>query len=490
MSRKRVIIDCYTDEPAGLGVPPFLGVWARYASGRYRDLPVYLTIDDLRLAKSKKEFKNPDFDPPAGKTRIDLINHTRTQQQVREILEDADQAIIIAGVQTPGKYLSARPGTLSEIRKLLSGYKFTRVLTGPAAVCGTQLRGGVRAETADPEIFNQIRQTDFKNYKHLQPAALKGAQILKQIPQRRVIEIETGRGCRREVGCSFCTEPLKGKPEWREADDIIEEVKKIRQLGAEWFRLGKQACIFSYQNGDIEQLKKLLQGISKTKPKVLHIDNADPEMVTQQRAKIFAEYLTAGSAAAMGAESFDEKVIKANNLNSTSEAVFEAVRILTRIGGKRGENGCPQILAGINILLGLEGETRETLEKNFAALKKMLDKGLLIRRINIRQVVAFKGTRLHRRVGNKVLRKNRKYYAKWIEKIRNEIDLPMLKRVFPEGTILRGLISEVHQGQITFLRQPGSYPIVVGVRERLPLGETFDVKITDHMLRSLTGEIT
>lgn len=489
MSRNRIIIDCYTDEPAGLGVPPFLGVWARYVAGSYRDLPTYLTIDDLRLGTSKKEFSKRDFDPPTGKTRTDLINHTRTQQQIHKILKKADQAIIIAGVQTPGKYLSARPGTLSEIRKLLSGYNFTRVLTGPAAVCGTQLRGGATPETGDTESFNQVRKTDFEDYAHLQPAALKGAEILKQIPQKRVIEIEAGRGCRRETGCSFCTEPLKGKPEWREADDIIEEVEKFRELGAAWFRLGKQACIFSYRNGDTEKLRKLLQGIARTRPEVFHIDNADPKMVTQQRAEILTEFLTAGSAAAMGAESFDENVIAANNLNSRPEEVYEAVKILTRTGGQRGANGCPKILAGINILLGLEGETKQTLDKNFDFLKKMLDDGLLIRRINIRQVVSFEGTRLHRRVGNRVLRKNRKYYPEWIEKVRNEIDLPMLKRIFPEGTILRGLVSEVHQGQVTFLRQPGSYPIVVGVRDRLPLGETYDVKITDQMLRSLTGEV-
>jgi radical SAM superfamily enzyme with C-terminal helix-hairpin-helix motif len=489
MSRNRIIIDCYTDEPAGLGVPPFLGVWARYAAGGYRDLPTYLTIDDLRLVKSKKQFNKRDFDPPTGKTRIDLINHTRTQQEVRQILKSADQAIIIAGVQTPGKYLSARPGTLSEIKKLLSGYNFTRVLTGPAAICGTQLRGGAAPETGDTESFNQVRKTGFEDYAHLQPEALKGAEILKQIPQKRVIEIEAGRGCRRETGCSFCTEPLKGEPEWREADDIIAEVKKFRQLGAEWFRLGKQACIFSYQNGDIEKLRKLLQGISRTRPKVFHIDNADPKMVTPQRAELMAEYLTPGSAAAMGAESFDEDVISVNNLNSQPEEVYKAAKTLTDIGGGRGKNGCPKILAGINILLGLEGETKQTLAKNFDFLKKMLDDGLLIRRINIRQVVSFKGTRLHERVGNKVLRKNRKYYGRWTEKVRNEIDLPMLERIFPEGTVMRGLISETHQGQVTFLRQPGSYPIVVGVRDRLPLGETYDVKITDHMLRSLTGEV-
>ncbi len=47
----RAILDCYTDEPAGLGVPPFIGVWPRYAAGLYEQEPTYLTIDDLRLVR-------------------------------------------------------------------------------------------------------------------------------------------------------------------------------------------------------------------------------------------------------------------------------------------------------------------------------------------------------------------------------------------------------------------------------------------------------
>ena len=28
------ILDCYTDEPAGLGVPPYLGTYPRYVFGK------------------------------------------------------------------------------------------------------------------------------------------------------------------------------------------------------------------------------------------------------------------------------------------------------------------------------------------------------------------------------------------------------------------------------------------------------------------------
>ncbi|MDY0355699.1 MAG: hypothetical protein RBR19_07460, partial [Sedimentisphaerales bacterium] len=126
--------------------------------------------------------------------------------------------------------------------------------------------------------------------------------------------------------------------------------------------------------------------------------------------------------------------------------------------------------------------------RNFAALKRLVEEGLLVRRINIRQVVPFPGTALYEQAGQKYLRMNRRYYPAWIEKVRHEIDMPMLERLFPVGTVLKDLCSEVHNGGTTFLRQIGSYPILVAVPERLALGERFDVRVTGVLPRSLTAE--
>ena len=53
------ILDCYTDEPAGLGVPPYLGTYPRYIAGFLNEDVNYLTIDDLRLfKKNNSEIKN------------------------------------------------------------------------------------------------------------------------------------------------------------------------------------------------------------------------------------------------------------------------------------------------------------------------------------------------------------------------------------------------------------------------------------------------
>ena len=490
MTRTRAILDCYTDEPAGLGVPPFVGVWPRYLAGRYEQEPVYLTVDDIRLIRYVEHVPNVVIDPPVGRTHIEVLNRTRDSEESKRILNGSDELVILAGVQTPGKYLSARPGTLREVNKLLAAFDLRKVLTGPVLTGGTQFRGGARPQLPEAGDFAQLQPFTFASYDELQPYALKGAQLLRQMPHlpNRIVELETGRGCPREPGCSFCTEPLKHPVQWRRAEHIIEEVERLMELGARAFRLGKQSCIYSYEAGDPEKLETLLSGLAALKPAVLHLDNANPAMVNEKRTELFVKYLTPGSTAAMGIESFDPEVTRANNLNCTYDMAMEAIATVNRIGGFRGDNGCHALLPGINILLGLAAETPETLDRNFAALKRIIDDGWLIRRINIRRVVPFPGTPLYERGGQKYLRKNRRYYPAWIEKVRREIDIPMLQKLFPVGTVLRDLCSEVHNSRTTFLRQIGSYPILVAIPERVPLNERFDVRVTGYMRRSLTAE--
>jgi radical SAM superfamily enzyme with C-terminal helix-hairpin-helix motif len=487
MARRRTILDAYTDEPAGLGVPPYLGVWPRYAAGMCRDTPTYLTIDDLRLAAREGKTGEKKIDPATGKTRIEWLNATRPVEESRRILRETDQLICVAGVQTPGKYLSAVPGTLAELRRLLSGHRLRRILVGPVAHAGTQVRGGAAAEIPDARAFDEVRPLDYVDYDELQERALRGASILRQIDRPRIVEVETGRGCPRCPGCSFCTEPIKNPLQWRSPEQVREEVEALVALGVRHVRLGKQSCIYSYRGGDAAALEALLAGLGDLGLEVLHVDNANPGMVNEARTGVLVRHLTPGSTAAMGVESFDPEVARRNNLNATVESTLEAVRVVNRQGAERGENGCPALLPGINLLLGLDGETPETLDRNLEALRAIRDEGLLVRRINVRQVVRFPGTDLHERDARGA-RRNRKRYASWIETVRREIDEPMLERCFPVGTVLRDARAETHQGDVTFLRQLGSYPIVIGVRRRLPLGEWFDVRVTGHMRRSVTAE--
>ena len=62
----------------------------------------------------------------------------------------------------------------------------------------------------------------------------------------------------------------------------------------------------------------------------------------------------------------------------------------------------------------------------------------------------------------------------------------MLCRVIPAGTILKDVRTEIFD-KITFARQLGTYPLLVGIPLKLDPGRSFDVLVTDHGHRSITG---
>ena len=133
---KCTILDCYTDEPAGLGVPPYLGTYPRYIAGYLGDDITYLTIDDLRLWRKHNSIINTT--KPSQKTDITTYNLTINYKNIQKILEETNTLIVVLGVHVPGKYLSAIPGTLNEIMPMIMDLRCKKILTGPA-VFGTQL---------------------------------------------------------------------------------------------------------------------------------------------------------------------------------------------------------------------------------------------------------------------------------------------------------------------------------------------------------------
>jgi len=225
----------------------------------------------------------------------------------------------------------------------------------------------------------------------------------------------------------------------------------------------------------------------------LHIDNVNPNSVIADKdekiTKAIVKYCTEGNVAAFGIESFDPIVVRENLLNTASQVAFKAIKIINKHGQKRGPNGMPAYLPGINIIFGLMGETKNTHIENIKALKKILDEKLMLRRINIRQVAVLPKTLLHEKVGTKFIKKNKKYYWSWRKEIRTKIDFEMLKRITPKNQLLKDVRMEIYDGNTTFGRQLGTYPLIVGIKGRYDIGRFYDIKVTGHMLRSITGEI-
>ena len=153
------ILDCYTDEAAGLGVPPYLGTYPRYIAGYLNEPVHYLTIDDLRFYKKYgSKLKEPK---PSQKTDIFTYNLTKNAGNVGEILQNTDMLVVVLGVHVPGKYLSAVPGTIHELIPLIADLPCKKILTGPA-VFGTQMFGGKFFEKYDKEVFDRIDANLFK----------------------------------------------------------------------------------------------------------------------------------------------------------------------------------------------------------------------------------------------------------------------------------------------------------------------------------------
>jgi len=487
---KAVIIDGYVDEPALLGVPPYISPCVRYSAGVFRKWGVaydYFTIDTIRRENLWESFNNYDL------------------------------LLLICGLTVPGHYVGGTPITPGEIVRIFrSNEKPLRILAGSVTLAYT-MRGGSFAEIlkglevdflvrGDVEAFlesffeGEPDENKRSDYNLIDEIAHLGAEIVRKHPKFPFIicEMELSKGCERSSYCSFCTEPvLHGRLKSRSVKGVLREMKELYKEGCRAFRFGRTANIFAYGSdwnhwkpcpSVLEELFSEARKIASDA--IIHNDNANPSYMIEHRRETvkiletIVRYNTEGDILSFGVESFDEEVLKKNNIGSSPEIVLEAVKMVNEIGGAR-VNGVPKILPGINLLYGLIGESPETYRKNYEYLKKILDKGYLVRRINIRQVMIFPETPLHRYYSMRRFRMNKSLFEKWKEKIREEIDRPMLKRVFPVGTVLKRVIPEYKKGKLTFGRQLGTYPILIGFPGNFE--KPVDVLIVDHGRRSITG---
>ena len=509
---KVIIIDGYNDEPAGFGVSPYLDVYARYTAGAIWSYNNKIKINYYTIDEARANFNS--------------------------VLKEADASdilIVLGGTVVPGKYIGGTPITATEaikIGKVVT--KPIKILGGPAAKFGFGGEGGKKPKIpkeialsydlivkGDIEIvtYNLLQENLHvdviepymrrTSYQEISNFAVKGARIIKDHPNYKrnlICEIETYRGCPRSItgGCSFCAETLYGLPTFRPIKDIIKEIEALYTFGARNFRLGRQPDIYSYMSKGVgekefpllnpEAIRKLFLGIRKVAPnvKMLHIDNANPGAIARypdrarEITKIIVEYHTSGDVAAMGVETADEKVIKANNLKASPEESFRAIKIVNEIGSRRGSTGMPELLPGINFVYGLMGETKETYNINLEFMKSVLHCGLLVRRINIRQCIPLPGTKMWN-VGTKIIHKHKRYFKIYKERMRKEVDLPMLKKIIPEYSVLKDVFLEKKKDNIILGRQVGSYPILVTIPFEHKLNKFVKVMVTGHGYRSVTG---
>ena len=478
---KVAILDGYVDEPSNFGVPPYISPYPRYLAGAVRDSGhewEYATIDQVRAGR-----------PLRG-----------------------DILAVISGPIVPGKYLRGLPISEREIVRHASLFEGETVLGGPLARFRyfdeslTEPFDWVALRDYDACLYDRVADGAWKDRDREMGEwdrwSLLGADVIRShpdYPDPLIVELDTSKGCVRYVnkGCSFCIEPMYGKPRFRDVENVLAEVRRLAELGAVNFRLGGQADFFSYQaiglgssptpEINVPVIRRLLEGIREAAPglKVLHTDNGDPAMMTahpeeaMEALRLLVRHATPGTLLSFGLETADPVVTEANNLNIDADGCLEAIRMVNSVGRERGENGMPRLLPGLNFVTGLEGERRKTFELNLAFLKGLLEEDLWVRRVNIRQVRAvrreFEPTGLYRE------------FRRFKEAVRTTFDHEMLTRVVPAGTILRNVYLELHDGHVTFGRQVGTYGLLVGLPYDTPTERFVDAKVVSHGQRSLTA---
>ncbi|MFJ5105376.1 radical SAM protein [Streptomyces sp. NPDC088554] len=496
-----VVLDCFTVEPSGLGVPPYLSTYVRNAWSALRrarpDADVrYVTIDDVRwcLAGGGPTVEPPQSDPFTYSTTVN-------RDSAIQLLRDAEIVVVIAGDAVPSVHLHAVNGSFEEIsralacargRRYLLGPLSTYALAAPAEYAGLFDAVHTHTVTSGDLLLGSHRPAP---YGQMQRERDSFTGLVEQMPWRPIAELELYRGCTRRKFCDFCNEPAKSPlVAFREVDDVVAEAAQLYAASVRNFRLGQQTCFFSYRNRDEDAIRALLGGIRERCPEleVLHIDNADPLAVAApvglRIAKLVADYCTEGNCAPMGIESFDPVVIARNTLTCTPEILMRAVEHVNEAGAARGPGGLPMLLPGLNLIYGLPGETHGTHVANLRGLAEILDAGLLCHRTNVRLARAFPGTPLAA-LGELERLPSAEHFPSWKADIDFTWDQPMKERVYPTGLRVPGLHSYfIGQGG-TWWRRLGSYSIQIVERDAsVPLGTTGELVVTGHAPRMIYGE--
>lgn len=496
--RKGIILDGYVDEPTALGVPPYISPYPRYVAGVFSLAGVpyrYMTVDSWRRDAALQEAVRAD-----GQTLV----------------------VVVSGLTVPGHYRGGTPISLTELSRVAEACRGRLLIGGPirhgytmtggtAAVGIEGLAGGnIVVGDLDEAVARVLAGDEPRRPSRplaaMAARAVAGAAIVEQHSSfpHIICEIESARGCEREEHCSFCTEGLQEGLDFRTHEAIVGEIEALAAYGVVHFRLGKQPNFFAWpgrrlpdgQVGpDPDAICALYRAIRRVAPalKTLHIDNVNPGFVAAypdecfEIARTIATFNTSGDVAAMGVESLDPCVIERNRLKSSPEDSLAAIRIINRAGRGRRDRGLPDLLPGINLLYGLPGESAATYATNMAFLEALLTEDLLVRRINVRQVMVFPGTPLHGWNEGREPKLNKVRFKRFKRRLFEAVERPMLERVAPLGTILRGVVPEFRDGDVTFGRQPSSYPLLVGIPFVLELGRAMDVMVVGHGFRSVTG---
>ena len=209
------ILDGYIDEPACLGVPPYVAPLPRYVYGAAKavnkDTSInYLTIDEYRK----------------GSIAPNIILKDKLVR-----LASSKLLVMIAGAIVPGKYLRGAPISLRETLEIVGQFDMMKIVGGAAAQQGFGAGLVVQKQLNDKFDIVCTKDTDAGVYDYLTGNSpqhryrteaestswsVLGTDLIKHHPSYPgplIVELEAGRGCVRYYtgGCTFCSEPCFGE---------------------------------------------------------------------------------------------------------------------------------------------------------------------------------------------------------------------------------------------------------------------------------------
>lgn len=486
---KTVILDCYTDEPSGYGVRPYLGTHQIHLAQAlsYKQEPFsYLTIDDLRYCSGEKETKD---------TNIRILNRTVNASNALDIINNADTVYIVMGCFVEYKYFSCVPPLIDELYQFLKNSRAYKVLFYVLGIdnniCDDYKRSNLAKIIDKVCIGNTYRfilensVSDnylLPNYDLLDKISEQPVKIIEQLVYPILAEIETGTGCNTPT-CSYCIEAKRHiRPTYREPASIIKQIKALYCSGVRHFRLGRQPNFFHYQYNNVEKLKELLSGVRSecSSLQTLHIDNVNMNSVTEPHGrdfvKLVVQYCTDGNVAPFGIESFDDDVRKDTHIFGRADKIIKAIEIINEYGAEVGSNGFPKFLPGINLMYGLPGQTEKTHAINMDYLRQIYEKGLQTHRLFYRYMTPAQGVIV------KNTEKDLIHYNKNKQEIMDSFVMPMQQRVYPAGRILKNFREVVIESGHSLLRTLGTCSIKAQIENlQLTPYSTYDIRVIDSL---------
>lgn len=494
-----LIIDCYTDEPSGLWVPPFLWTYQRYLSQALNSKWIenkYITVDDLRYYKN---WNKTDTENPKKTTNL-----TKNKDIVSSLIDWAEEIHIVWWCFISYNYFSCFPPTNDELLDLIKDTdknKITlfyelginRVLPKDFVA---QVSGSInKLVIGNPYnyILNGVQDNFESNYKNLKTISHVECSILEQLDRPYIIELESWSGCN-HAKCTFCIEAMrKTKVVYRDVEDILKEVRSLHNQWARNFRIGKQPNFYNFQAQNVYEFEKLLGGIRETWDiEMLHIDNVNPEDVVSNEGieitKLLAKYSTSWNIANFWVESFDPLVRFTNKLNWTVDQIMRAMEVINEYGAFQDPDGLYRLLPGVNILYWLSFHRAETLAYNLEKFEEILSKGLLSRRTFIRRITSPFGFSFGL-IGK--WSKSDEDFFEFEKQITDKFIMPMQEKVYKTWSIITKLEEVYFDGQDSMLRKLWTCAerfIIKG--KKLESGNKYNIKISGHVsARVMTGEI-